>query len=688
MDSKNYIIDENVYNKLKEEYIKSYEEFINSKSSIEQKALGCYSVNLTKDICSDGYKKEGRDVEILKDVSVDAFFDFVYLRVKDEERIDEFKSIFNRKNLIKEFENGKKCLELEHMYLKLMNERKWVRTCIKCMQNPRTQDIEGIIFVEDITDEKYRKMMIDALIKKKYSLLMCVDAITGEYTVYMDNKTSLKSMCSGNNYEELIEKYFNNRLHNKDKQEFIETNKLDNILKNLKYDNSQYSKVFEIYDDNNKVTYQQLDFMYMDYKSKQILITYTDITESIRERDEKNRKLKEALKQVKKANKAKSEFLSRMSHDMRTPMNGIIGLTDILLSDSTVSDSIRKKLLEMKEAEDLLLSLVNDVLDMQKIESNKLVLSKQFYPFVDIIKNIELCIRPQLNVKDIKFNISYEEIRKCNIYVDKLRISQVFINILSNSIKFTPNGGTINCEIKKLGLHDDVADIEVMISDSGIGMSEEFLEHIFEPFEQEDNEISSSYVGTGLGMAIVKNIIELMDGSIDIKSSKGVGTTTIVRLSFKISQEKPKQLKEKSSDDKNVNLEGKRVLLCEDNELNIKVAASMLKERKMEVITAKNGQEAIDIFTSSEPETFDIILMDIRMPIINGLKASSMIRKLDRSDAKTIPIVALTANAYDQEIEVCRQAGMNAHIAKPINIKVFYSVIENELIKAEQNKKV
>ena len=679
-----YIMDNIDKERLQSE-IKHYKEFEASKASIEKKSLGCYRINLTKNICSDGYKSQGRDVAILENISADAFFDFVYLRVEDKERIDEFKRIFNRENLIEEFNNNVDYIQFDHMYLKLINERKWVRSCINLIKNPYNGDIEGIIYVEDRTDTQRRKMMLDAIIKKQYAIMMCIDGMTGEYTIYMDKGTSDNEVYSGNDYHMALEKYSQARVCDECREEFIKTTNVDNILKHLKRPSSQYSKVFKIYDKDKNVTYQQLDFVYMDYNSKQILITYTDITKSLQKERETNAKLKKALKEVKKANEAKSEFLSRMSHDMRTPMNGIIGLTDILLADNTVTDTVRKKLLEMKEAEDLLLSLVNDILDMQKIESNKFVLSNHFYPFIDIIKNIHMCILPQINSKNITFNISYKDIKQCNIYVDKLRISQVFINILSNSIKFTPEGDTINCYIKKLKQENDIVDIEVTISDNGIGMSQEFLEHIFEPFEQEESDFSTAFTGTGLGMAIVRNIIELMNGNIDIKSCKGVGTTTVVKLSFKISDEKKEKSSNKLSNHTSINLEGKKVLLCEDNELNIKVAESMLKERKMEVVKATNGQEAIEIFTNSNSGTFDIILMDIRMPVINGLKASSAIRQLDRADAMTIPIVALTANAYDQEVEVCRQAGMNAHIAKPINIGVFYSVIENELAKAQNN---
>ncbi len=686
MDSNNCRIDENVENERWQAQIKQYEDFLNSRARIKKNSLGCYRINLTQNECSEGYKKQDRDVELLGNVSVDAFFDFVYVRVEDKERIDEFKRIFNRQSLLEAFNSGVKYVELEHMYLRLMNQRQWVRTRANLVKNPYTNDIEGLIFVEDITDIRHRKMMIDTIIKKKYAIMICIDALTQQYTIYMDRGTFESKTYSGSDYHRAIVRYANERVCSDYRQDFIETTCIDNILKHLKHPNSQYSKVFKIYDKNKNITSQQLDFMYMDYSSRQILITYTDITKSLEKENETNERLKKALKEVKKANRAKSEFLSRMSHDMRTPMNGIIGLTDILLADSTVSESVKNTLVEMKEAEDLLLSLVNDILDMQKIESNKLILSKHYYPFTDIINNIEMCIRPQMNNKNIAFNVSYTGIKKCNIYVDKLRISQVFINILSNSIKFTPKGGTINCCIAKVGQKEDIVDIEVTISDNGIGMSEEFLEHIFEPFEQEDSNLSTMYTGTGLGMAIVKNILGLMNGSIDIKSSKGVGTTTVVKLSFKVSTEEKKKLDSKLIDNKSVEFDGKRVLLCEDNELNIKVAESMLKERKMEVVKARNGQEAIDIFKNSQPGTFDIILMDIRMPLVNGLKASSTIRKLERSDATTIPIVALTANAYNQEIEICRQAGMNAHISKPIDIRVFYSVIENELKKSQQDK--
>lgn len=669
-----------------ETQIRKYEEFMDAREGIEQKSLACYRINLTQNICSDGYKKKGRDVKLFDNISLETFFEFVYLRVEDEERIEQYKRIFNRESLIEAYKSGKRYVQLEHMYLRMSNQRRWVRTRVDFIDNPYTGDIEGFIYVVDITDIRYRKMIIDALIKKQFELMICVDAITGEYTLYIDNKTSKPKMYTGNDYENELLHFSQIRVCEDCRDEFINTTSIINMLEHLKTPESQYSKVFKVLSKDDKITYQQLDFMYMDYKSRQILITYTDITKSLERERERSERLKEALIEVREANKAKSEFLSRMSHDMRTPMNGIIGLTDILLRSDSIPDEVRDILLEMKDAQDLLLSLVNDVLDMQKIENKKISLNEQYYSFMDIVKNIENCIRPQLNKKNIEFKILYKGIRRCRIYVDKLRISQIFINILSNSIKFTPDGGKIECHINKIDEKDGLSNVEVMIKDNGIGMSEEFLQHIFEPFEQEGAE-SGSYTGTGLGMAIVHNLIGMMGGQINIESKKGNGTTTHVSLKFKTDYNGTDTLTDNAADNSDtnnaVNLEGVKVLLCEDNDLNRKVAESMLKERGMQVVKAVNGQEAVEIFNKSDNNYFDIILMDIRMPVMNGLDATRMIRSLDRSDAKAVPVVALTANAYDQEIKVCREAGMNSHISKPINIQIFYSVIENEILRTK-----
>ena len=666
--------------------IKNYEDFMGSRAGIEKNSLGCYRINLTRNICSEGYKKKGRDIKLLDNVSVDAFFEFVCLRVEDEERIDEYKRIFNRDNLLNVYKLGKKYVEFEHMYLRMSNQRRWVRTRIDFIENPYTKDAEGIIYVEDITDIRYRKMMIDALIKKQFELMMCVDAITGEYTLYLDKDSKDTMMYTGNDYENELLHFSQLRVCEECREDFINTTSIINMLDHLQYPDSQYSKVFKLLSGDGNITYQQLDFMYMDYKSRQILITYTDITKSLERERTRNDRLKKALIELEEANRAKSEFLSRMSHDMRTPMNGIIGLTDILLNNPDISVEVRNTLLEMKDAQELLLSLVNDVLDMQRIEKNKISLNEQFYSFMDIVKNIENCIKIQLDNKNIDFNISFKGIRPCRIYVDKLRISQIFINILSNSIKFTSDGGRIQCNINKIADTDTGCKAEIVISDNGIGMSEDFLKHIFEPFEQEGAD-TGSYTGTGLGMAIVYNLIEMMGGSIKIDSKKGVGTTTRVCLKLKTDYsrlESNEAVYKKITDE--VSLEGIKVLLCEDNALNRRVAESMLKERGMQTVTAVNGKEAVDIFNSSDIGYFDIILMDIRMPVMNGLDATRMIREADRQDAKTIPVIALTANAYNDEIKLCKEAGMNNHICKPVNMQIFYSVIEEAVLNNKLTK--
>lgn len=386
----------------------------------------------------------------------------------------------------------------------------------------------------------------------------------------------------------------------------------------------------------------------------------------LKQQEEANQKLARMAEEAKSANAAKSAFLSHMSHDIRTPINGIMGMTNIAMKNLEDKEQVEECLKKIDGSSNHLLSLVNDVLDMSRIESGKTTINHEFMDMRLVLENCSSIIGGQLLERDVEFITEFDLIEHPLLLGDELHLRQVLINILGNAVKFTPDGGKIIFQVKEISSDDTQALFRFEITDTGIGMDEKFIEHIWEPFTQEENGGRTNYKGTGLGMTITKQFVELMGGTISVESRLNEGSRFVVELPAEITDNAPVQETVGEHED----LTGAKVLLVEDNELNVEIARYMLEEEGISVQNAGNGQAAIDIFTASEPWTYDVILMDVMMPVMDGLEATRRIRALDRPDAAEIPIIAMTANAYEEDIKKTHEAGMNAHLTKPLNMEI------------------
>ncbi len=391
------------------------------------------------------------------------------------------------------------------------------------------------------------------------------------------------------------------------------------------------------------------------------------------EKEDLLQKLEESLTLAEKNAKTKSEFLSRMSHDIRTPMNAIIGMTDIALSKENppaTMDCLKK----IQSSSHFLLSLINDILDVSKIENQKLQLSPLPYPLEDFLQQISQIIQPLCKEKNIRFTIQADIPKNSCILADRTRFNQIFLNLLSNAVKYTPPNGSVDFIIENYWEKDNLRHIHFTVRDTGIGMSANFQKHMFEPFSQEDSLHIKETAGTGLGLSIVKSLVDLMNGSICVKSTPGCGSTFTIDLELPPCSS-AKAIKKSLPDNVRTRLAGLHILLCEDNALNTEVADWMLQQAGIKVTNTENGQAALEVFAKSADYTYDAILMDIRMPVLDGLAATRRIRELPRPDAKSIPIIAMTADAFDEDRQRSLQAGMNAHLSKPLQPDILYCIL-------------
>ena len=396
-----------------------------------------------------------------------------------------------------------------------------------------------------------------------------------------------------------------------------------------------------------------------------------------------NQALSEAVRAAETANRAKSTFLSNMSHDIRTPMNAIIGFTTLAVSNIDDKKRVRDYLGKILSSSNHLLSLINDILDMSRIESGKIHLEETEVSLSDVLHDLKTIISGQIYAKQLDLYMDAMDVKDEDVYCDKTRLNQVLLNLLSNAVKFTPAGGTVSVRLKQFpGTVKDSGLYEIRVKDNGIGMSKEFVKKIFSPFERERTSTVSRTQGTGLGMAITKNIVDMMGGTIDVQTEQGKGTEFIVCLPFRIQSEKHHT--EKIAEDTILpaagsDFRGKRILLVEDNELNSEIAVELLNAYGFVVDTAENGAEAVEKVKNSTPGNYDLVLMDVQMPVMNGYEATKQIRALNDPALAGITILAMTANAFDEDRKKALECGMNGFLSKPIVIEELIGTLQKNI---------
>lgn len=602
--------------------------------------------------------------------------------VVDQKEQDLFLNTYLNAPALAAFERGD-TEQIVNCFINLPREKngRYVQFKVNLVEAPDTGDITGILTVTDVTEQTISERILHRLSSTSYDLVAGVDLANDRYAILTYDKTKRNIPQSPGSYSEQTAALVTVLVDAKDKDYVAKMTAPDYMQKRLEKDGS-YSFSYSLLGKSGKIFTKTMTISAVDLRIGRVCLAQTDVTAVLEADRQAKKSLEDALALAEKASRAKSDFLSTMSHDIRTPMNAIIGMTTLATShlkdQAYVEDCLKKISVSSKH----LLSLINDILDMNKIENSKITLNRLKIFLPEMIKQIGAIMEPQAQAAGVQFQICCEKVKYQYFYGDSLRINQILLNLLSNAIKFTPEGGKVDFLIEEhTAKTPGKARYCFTVSDTGIGMNEEFLSHIFDPFAR--NTKTEGIEGTGLGLSITKGLIELMDGEIKIESQVDKGSVFCVALECEIAPAEDRIPLQADEADSLLQQEdvfsGRCFLVAEDNAINAEIICELLAMHGAKSTVKINGAQTVHTFEAAPQGTYDAILMDIQMPEMNGYEATRAIRALGRPDAKTIPVIAMTANAFTEDIQAALDAGMNAHIAKPVDIEILKSTLNRVL---------
>lgn len=612
----------------------------------------------------------------------------------------KFEEILAPEHLFRQAESTENFKEEICQYRMMGASIQWLEQCVIYIR--RGEEVQVNILGRDITSEKRREeIQFEAaqvranIIRSLSSMFFATyygDLEENTFSPVLQLKEVERFLGDSLSYEAGLRTYAEKFIHPDDREEYLHVFSIDNMRKSLKpeqpYVTFSYRKLLD--NSGNLDNYEWIRATSVlaetdkNGEAKRFVYAAQDITKSKVKELRGQQALQAACEAADRANASKSEFLSRMSHDLRTPMNGIVGMIKIAGNHMNDSTRLQECMDKINDSSELLISLVNKMLDMSQIESGNVELETNSFGLSDMIENVKNVILPGVKAKGLRLEIHPMKVEHEYVIGDQKRIEQVFIHILENSVKYTPVGGLLELSVREQESREyGCGSYEFVIKDNGIGMDEDFVPHIFEPFSRAQDSRVSKIEGTGLGMTIAQNIVSLMGGHIMVESKRGCGTEFTVILLLK-QQNQCKRINKTSHLDKGAALgetsvlnedflsrdpfNGKRILVVEDNELNREIAMEIIGETGAMVECAENGQEGLDRFAEMPEGYYDLIFMDIQMPVMNGYEAARAIRKLPRADAVSVPILALSANAFAEDIVASRAAGMNEHLTKPLDV--------------------
>lgn len=584
--------------------------------------------------------------------------------IMDEKDRAAVKQVLLRGNLLEAFDRGETHFEMKYRRWQNSGAPIWILKICDTFRVPYTDEIECFVCSYDVTEKTMTENIISRMSELEYDYFGLINVQNGTFTVFRSTSDfRYADFRRPVDYNFAMENKIRSNQQITDHSESIHALSLETVRGELsKSGIYRYSCGF--YDRDGSERWTNYQFCYLNPLGEEILFLESDITAQKKQEAEKTEQMNRILSSREKAVEAKSSFFSSMSHDLRTPLNGVIGFTDMAIKET---DAAKKQIYlgKIKLSCNLLLDLVNDTLDISRIDSGKMVLEPEVLDEKNLVDSVLTALKPSADLKKISMECSIPAEINGKVYGDRVKLQKIMLNILSNAIKYTPEGGYILFKLERLAGSADGMTRRLTIRDNGIGMHPDFIRKMYEPFSQEHRPEAANVIGTGLGLSIVKRITDMMGGTIQVESTVGRGTSFVVLLPL---QETDQAWAEKErSGPETENLKGKVVLLCEDNYLNREIAEYVLKEKGIRVVSAGDGAEALGLYRGSAPGTFDAILMDIHMPVMDGYEASQAIRSLRRPDAAGIPIIAMTADAFPEDVDKAIQAGMNAHITKPID---------------------
>lgn len=655
----------------------NYKDRLRLQQIAARDALARISLNLTQRTITDFECNDPAYAQNPARTDVDELLYYTTWATADPADLSKFDAVRNASALLDSYRAG-----YRHMDVRCQRSQdgRWVQIDYDLVKNPYSGDIEAICAIHDVTESVRSDLIVRKLISVDYQAILTVNIELDRVVPYkfnpddgiLENLLVLQEQYGG--ATAALAAYLRQYADPGTAEQSILQNSPEVIGAELaKAPNYECAYTLIIHGEKRRY---RIIYTYLEQDHRTLLCAVQNTTAMYQQELRQKAELRAAVARAQEASKAKTAFLSRVSHDMRTPLNGILGLTT-LLKEHVRDDTALQDLSELEMSGRYLLNLINDTLDMSRIESGRMELHPTVCDGKTLFKNAMALSNASLTAKRIQFNVRAIDLPFTTLYVDVERLEQVVLNVLGNAIKFTPEGGRIDVTMRNLSRDEQVIVDELVVQDSGIGISPEFLPHIFDAFSQEDATRTSSYQGTGLGMSITKQLLELMGGSIRVESELGKGTTCTIVLRLTVAT--PEQVREwkKSlvAQQEHTLLYGKRVLLCEDHPLNAQIATRLLIARGLSVEHAENGAAGVAMFQNAAPGYYDAVLMDIRMPVMDGLDATRAIRALPRADATTIPIIAMTANAFANDADQTRAAGMNAHLSKPIQTELLFQTL-------------
>jgi signal transduction histidine kinase/CheY-like chemotaxis protein/PAS domain-containing protein len=660
--------------KANEAFMKQY-EFENARRKLLQKGCEiaiCFDIStgIVNDFRTNGSHHPSQPITSTLQIE-----NMLTESITDNEEKAAVISMFDQETIRHNIDSGESESTIQFQIKENGDEIRWKQMRALYSKNQSSESLIAYVYIYDIDDQKCNELALASAMDQNVDFIFLLKRRTARVKV-IRNRSSLSGVIEGSEMEfaELKEIFKKQGMPEKDMKRFLGNNLLDNEVIDSIRNRDGITSTFR----GESIHQKQIFGFFLDGYEQYIEIVQRDVTELYHEEMKQKAALQAAVDAANKAMKAKGEFLSRMSHDIRTPMNGIIGLTRFALKSNDVNE-IHRYLNQLNTSSLFMLGLLNDILTMTKIDEGKIVLKNDFVKTADLISGITAIIEAQADDKGVHFifkagdltGLEYQEL-------DPLRIQQVLLNILSNAVKYTPAGGTIEYLLTSFAKKGQLF-TEHIISDTGVGMSPEFMKVMYDPFSQESNVLSAENTGTGLGLAISNELCNLMGASVSVKSEIGKGTCFTIDIPAKPATEKQflsTRPKKPADNGMIADLAGKRILVCEDQKLNQMIIKKLLADAGMEAVCASDGKEGLDDYEISEPGYFDAILMDIRMPVMNGIEASKAIRNSGRTDSN-IPIIALSANAFDDDVQASLEAGIDQHLTKPIEPAAMYEAIDH-----------